>query len=123
MSIYSSRQSSPISSSAIAILRALGVGPPYSVIILSNLPSEPAFQNVGTILSDRQRGRAAHAPRRRRQLGEHPLHSDFAEFRVGARHQCSARREMRIGAHNSKEEIRVGKEWVCPFKSRVRRDN
>src|SRR3546814_16744059 len=99
MSIYSSRQSSPISSSAIAILRALGVGPPYSVIILSNLPSEPAFQNVGTILSDRQRGRAAHAPRRRRQLGEHPLHRDFAEFRVGDRHHCVARREMRIGEH------------------------
>src|SRR3546814_11565469 len=55
---YTTLFRSPISSSAIAILRALGVGPPYSVIILSNLPSEPAFQNVGAILSDRQRGRS-----------------------------------------------------------------
>src|SRR3546814_15569024 len=99
MSIYSSRQSSPISSSAIAILRALGVGPPYSVIILSNLPSEPAFQNVGAILSDRQRGGAAPAAGCRRQLGEHPLPRDFAKFRVGERPQCLGRRYMRIGAH------------------------
>src|SRR3546814_9795415 len=96
MSIYSSRQSSPISSSAIAILRALGVGPPYSVIILSNLPSEPAFQNVGAILSDRQRGRAAHAAGCRRQLGEHPLHRDFAKFRRSEEHTSELQSLMRI---------------------------
>src|SRR3546814_20250605 len=81
-----------------SILRALGVGPPYSVIILSNLPSEPAFQNVGAILSDRQRGRAAHAAGCRRQLGEHPLHRDFAKFRVGDRHQCVDRKSTRLNS-------------------------
>src|SRR3546814_9858950 len=70
MSTGSSRHSSPISRSAIAILRALGVGPPYRVIIALSFPPEPALQHIACVLPDRQRGGAADAAGRRRQLGE-----------------------------------------------------
>src|SRR3546814_9859625 len=101
MSPGASRHSSPISRSSIAILRALGVGPPYRVIIALSFPPEPALQHIACVLPDRQRGGAADAAGRRRQLGEDALHPDSAELGILDRDQRLARGEMRVGDRKS----------------------
>src|SRR5690606_12689693 len=99
ISTGSRRHSSSISSSAIAILRALGVGPPKRVIMALNLAAEPALQYLGAILPNTERSGAADTAGRTGKFGENALHPDLSEFLVGNGDERLARLEMRVGEH------------------------